>query len=289
MTAYLGNDLDASLEIIRQIYGGDVNTHVVSDGYENLIVIVDGKQVVRFPRSEEIWHKGEGERYVLQHLSDHPTMPIPKVIRISAEPAYMILTYLPGRHITVDEMMQLTTAQQRTIGRELAEFAYTLHTALTIDTTRPHITAPDWSYDGYLRRVLIETGSKNTAVDLLAKQYYDRWLHRKKTPEYVLHDDMHIANTLFDGDDNLVGVLDFGDLSIGTAEQELRHAYWFGDEALEAAAATYERLSGLPFDRETSKVWKVTQELAAYCRDDTTVSHERARKNLRRWFPAIEF
>lgn len=134
--------------------------------------------------------------------------------------------------------------------------------------------------------MLLDRRDPNPKIDALAKHYYRAWLNKKQSKQLVIHDDLHVGNLLFDNNYN-INVLDFGAVCIGTAEQELRHAYRLGDEALESAASTYEALSRRPFDRETAKLWTVTQELGAYCRENSGLAHERALENLQFWFPKL--
>jgi len=61
--------------------------------------------------------------------------------------------------------------------------------------------------------------------------------------------------------------------------------YRLGPVAFEAAAVTYERLSGVPFNREAAITWTVAQELGAYCREESGIAHNRAWENLLLWFP----
>jgi aminoglycoside phosphotransferase (APT) family kinase protein len=284
---YLGNDAAAALNIVAELYDSDVTTRVITDGHENLIIAVDETYVVRFPRTEEVWKSSKKERYVIEKLSRHAAMPISRLLKTSESPAYIITTYLKGDQITTKQIRSLPEDILQNIGKQIATFAYTFHTTIPIDEFRPFFTPPTWSYDDYLKRVLFDRQDPNPKVDALAKTYYHKWLDTKKAKDIVVHDDLHTGNLLFDDRYHLTGVLDFGATCIGSAEQELRQAYRFGDAALEAAALTYEQLSGRPFDQETAKLWTITQELGAYCREDTDVVHERARENLHFWFPDI--
>lgn len=283
---YLGNDTGSALKIVEALYGAHSATRIVHDGIENLIIIVDEAWVVRFPRTEEIWQNSQAERYILDRLSSESNMPIPKLIRISEDPAYLITTFMKGSHLEIEQIRSLPKNTLRNIGKEMAEFAYRLHTSISTKEIRQFLTAPSWSYDEYLKRVLFERQDPNPKIDALAKRYYQAWLDRKSGKQLVVHDDLHTGNLLFD-DNYKLGVLDFGAVCIGTAEQDLRQAYRLGDEALESAALTYETLSGQPFDQETAKLWTITQELGAYCREDSGVAHERAFENLCFWFPEL--
>jgi aminoglycoside phosphotransferase (APT) family kinase protein len=283
---YLGNDTEAALAVVASLYNNEPLVRIINDGLENLVVIVNETYVVRFPRTEQIWQSSTAERYILEKLSSFSDMPIPKLIRASEDPAYIVTSYVKGDHLTIGQIRSLPERTLQKIGMEMAEFAYAFHTRLLPDNIQPFLTPRSWSYDDYLKRVLFDRQDPNPKVDALAKQYYQAWLDKKLSDELVIHDDLHTGNLLFDDEYNL-SVLDFGAVTIGTAEQELRQAYRLGDVALESAASTYETLSGKPFDRDTAKLWTITQELGAYCREESGGAHERAAENLWFWFPEL--
>lgn len=286
MQTYLGNDVDAALHVVHNLFPTLLNIEVVDQGQENLIIVVDQKYSVRFPRNSQIWQQGRAERNVLKKLAPL-SVPTPKLISISEKPAYIQTSYLHGRHLDANQVRVAPKSLQQQIGRELAEFAFTLHSNLPRGEIEPLLVSPTWSYDNYLKRVLFDRQDPNPKIDALAKQYYHAWLRTEKPKEIVIHDDLHTGNLLFDDNHHLVGVLDFGAVCLGTPEQELRQTYRLGDEVFESAALTYEQLSSRPFNREIAKLWTITQELASYCREDSDTVHQRAFDNLRFWFSEI--
>ena len=275
------------MAVARSVYGVGAEVRVINDGHENLIVVVDEKELIRLPRSEQVWLASKAERYVLQSLAPCADMPIARFIKVSENPAYLRMTFIKGEPLTAGQIRSLPGEDLQRIGKQLAEFAYKLHSYIKVDDFHPYRTIHSWSYDDYLKRVLYDRIDPNSKIDALAKQYYQAWLDKRDDKRYVIHDDLHTGNLLFSKNSDLVGVLDFGAVCIGSAEQELRQVYRLGDDALETAAHTYENLSGKPFDRELAKLWVVTQELAAYCREDDGPVHDRAEENLHFWFPQL--
>lgn len=285
MADYYGNDTPKALQVARSLYDEQVKLRIIDDGYENLIVVADERELIRFPWSEEIWNRGKLERYVLQRLGGGD-MPIPKLVRISEDPAYSQMTFLPGRLLDVEQVRGLPSDVQERIGEQIAQFAFGLHSTVMPVEIRPLLQpVTGGTYDEYLHRVLMDRIDPNPAVDVLAKEYFVRWRQRKQSHEVVVHDDLHTGNLVFDDAYNLVGVLDFGATCIGTPEQDLRQAYRLGPVVFESAAKMYEQLSGASFDREAAITWTVTQELGAYCREESGVAHDRAWENLLFWFP----
>lgn len=285
---YLGNQIDEALTLARDIYGEKALINVNNDGYENLILIIDEKEVMRFPRSEEIWQRSELERHILKKMTYQNIEKVPRLIKINDDPAYVIASYLRGRQLKMIEARELPDSTQRKIGRQIAEFAYQFHQLFQPSDIKPLIKySPDGSYEDYLKRVLQDRKDPNPKIDKLAKEYYQKWLDREVVSEIVVHDDLHTGNLLFDEDYNLTGVLDFGAVCIGSPEQDLRQTFRLGQTAFTLAIETYEKLSGKRLNIETAKTWTITQELAAYCRSDSGVSHDRAKRNLEYWFPGL--
>ena len=284
--AYLGNTTSAALRVVKSLYGAAATTQIITEGHENLVVIVNEQYVVRFPRTAEVWRSSQAERYVLEKLSTMPDMPVPKILATSEDPAYIVASYLQGKQLTAEQIRRFSPSALKQVGTEMANFAYTLHSRLSVAEIQPQLVPHTWSYDDYLRRVLFERQDPNPQIDALAKRYYDAWQHKQDYKTLVIHDDLHTGNLLFNQDHSF-SVLDFGAVCIGSAEQELRQVYRLGTIAFEAAISRYEELSGKPLNRELAKLWTITQELAAYCREDSGPIHERAAENLAFWFPEL--
>ncbi|HEX6462518.1 MAG TPA: aminoglycoside phosphotransferase family protein [Candidatus Saccharimonadales bacterium] len=287
-TRYLGNQPAEALAVAKKLYPHETEFKVINDGQENLIITVRQAYNVRFPRNEEIWQRSLAERSILARLTPL-TLPTPKLISVSESPAYIQTSYLKGKHLDVDAIRKAPIAVQQRVGKEIATFTYQLHQALPVAAIKPLLVSPTWSYDDYLKRVLDEQVNPNPQINALAKHYYNAWMHKKQIPKkIIIHDDLHTSNLLFSNNHHLTGVLDFGAACMGNPEQELRQTYRLGDIVFDAAIAMYEELSGQSLDRETAKLWTITQELGSYCREDSDAVHARAFDNLCYWFPQLK-
>lgn len=271
-----------ALDCVKGIYGEDAHITTIDSGYENIIFNVNSQFAVRFPRSQEIWNRGIVERTALGQLTDSP-IAIPKILHMSDAPAYIVTEFINGKHFSSETLRNLPEHIKNNIGFSIAEFAYYLHSFVRVENIKPLLPIIKETYDQYFKRVLYDRIDPNSKINMLAKKYYDLWLAMPKAKNVVIHDDLHIENLLFDDDYKLVGVLDFGAICIGSPEQDLRQTYRLGDEFLKSAIAKYQELSGRTIDIEISKIWAITQELGAYCREDSGVAHKRAVKNLHYW------
>jgi len=277
--------------VIAKLYPNAHHIRHIDGGYENYIVSVDSQAVVRFPRTESVWRRSRLEEFVLSKFDSSLT---PKVMTRHDDPPYLVQTFLPGAHLSEHDFRHLPSSKQRELGRQIAQFAYELHNAISAkEFTREHAILPTatnaGSYGDHLREILYDFTFPSKAQDEVAKQYYHAWLSIQPSRPVVIHDDLHVQNLLFDNG-NLSGVLDFGAVCVGTVEQELRQVYQLSDEALGAAADTYQALSGVTVKTDAARTWAITQELATYAREYmaqniTSPAYVRAQEHLSRWFP----
>jgi hypothetical protein len=77
----------------------------------------------------------------------------------------------------------------------------------------------------------------NSKYHRLYASCYERYALRKKevgqVQEIVVHGDFHYGNMLFDNTGNLSGLIDFGDVNIGTVVTESRQIYRLGSDIVE--------------------------------------------------------
>jgi aminoglycoside phosphotransferase (APT) family kinase protein len=266
---FIGNDQLEIMRVISMQYPNALAVRHIEHGCENHIVIIDDKYVVRFPRSEEIWQRVKLEQFVLSRL-ESPL--VPKVVEFNNSPPYLVQTFLPGKHVSENEFRKLPLAVQRSIGGQIAEFAFRLHSSIGVnefsneyDRLTPQGNS-DGSYGDYLKEMLFDFTFPTIAQDELAKRYFSAWRSILPSKSVVVHDDLHIHNLLFQKD-KLSGVVDFGAICVGTAEQEMRQVYRLSEAALTEAIETYNDLAHTKLDPETSRIWATTQELAIYARE----------------------
>ena len=140
--------------ILSTLYPKAHDIRHIEHGYENYIIIVDGHYVVRFPRSQAVWSRATLERFVLSKL-DLPV--VPKIVYYNEDPPYLVQTFLPGSHVSENEFRQLPMITQQSIGSQIAEFAYKLHTTLDVEEFKKEYAKLDpeesggGSYKDYLQ------------------------------------------------------------------------------------------------------------------------------------------
>lgn len=289
-------DNQTALQIIKDLYPDAQNLKIVEHGYDNLVVLVDEKYAVRFPKHEGAYARSKYEKEILSDLVNFDKVKVPKILGEGENPPYMITTFLHGTHLKSVEIRELSLDKQRKIGEQFAIFAYSMHSLHSVERARQvrqELKLDEFAeepWDIYFGRTVFKTTLPTEAQDKIAKEYFKKWSELEySTPEYVLHDDLHNDNLLFENGE-LIGVLDFGDTNIGYPEQELRQLYRINEIALDAAIKKYEELSSLKLNIEAIKVWCIMQELAVYSssfikNDFERPGFARGVKNLNIWFP----
>lgn len=285
------------VELIKSHEPSATNVEFIEHGYHNIVANVDKKLVFRFPRNEQAQYWLITEALILQELNGR--LPnIPKALHLSRNPAYSVQSYLSGQHLTDNEIANLPDEKQYQIASELAQFIVDYNQLLPPDKLKEIrqqsglvASGVSESWPVYLERILAKTSYPNyPEIEKLAKHYYQEWQQVTASddlPQMTLHDDLHLHNILFQ-DGQISGILDFGDSAIGTANEEMRNFYPFGDNFLTAAAKKYAQLSGQRVDPKKAKTWAITTNLASLAKRisaDMTDSPGfiRAQKNLKKW------
>lgn len=295
-------DVDVVREIIHKLYPDAQNITIIDHNADNIVALVDANYAVRFPRGEAAYLRGLHEKYILRRLESVETITIPRIVDEYADPPYVITSFVPGRHISPAAIRALSEDRQEAFSKEVARFAYTVHSSFSLDEELPlrkefRLDEPDieepWA--PYFKRVIHDGHLSSPVQDAIAKKCYDKWAALcDVTPTVVVHDDLHTENLMFDEDSDLIGVIDFGDVKAGTPEQELRQLYRISEEVMLAGVREYERLSGRRLNVEAVKIWAIMKELADYSnklKDGNTIHHsfKRTSRNLNAWFPEGEW
>lgn len=280
---------------LKEMYPNAGRITLVEHGYDNIVGLVDETYAVRFPRNAETYRRSQYEKSVLQSISQQQELEIPNILGERSNPPCLITSFVHGTHLNAKELNNLTPAAQEQFAKNIARFAYKLHQSLSVDEVRGFrkefaIDKLDEDWSDYFAEHLSSVSLPNQTQNELIAHYYGAWQKYEKHENIVVvHDDLHTDNLLFD-DEVLVGVLDFGDTSIGTPEQELRQLYRINETILRVAIETYSQLSGLELSFEAAKTWAIVQELGSYADRLSTgnINHPsfiRACNNLNNWLP----
>jgi aminoglycoside 2''-phosphotransferase len=288
-------DIKAAQDFTHSLYPDAKNITMVKHSHDNIVALVDNDFAVRFPKNKNAYIRSLYEKHILENLESVETITIPRILDEHPSPPCLVTSFVPGHHISGDDVRSFTEEQQIDFAKQTAQFAYTMHSALSLDKEVP--LRKQLSLDQledfepwpiYFKKTIYGNAFQTSLQDKIAKDYYAEWVKVCDVPPTVIvHDDLHTQNMMFE-DNRLVGVLDFGDTNVGTPEQELRQLYRINETVMLTGVQEYQRFSGQELNVEAIKIWSVMKELAVYVAalaDKNTNHHafKRAARNLNTW------
>lgn len=274
-----------------------VEINVVDTGYQN-IILVAGEHVYRFPRTKEAWQLDKFESAICGMICRSCDLPIPKIVKISDDPAHIVVSQLQGTHLS-EKLTELSRQERSMYAKQFASFAYSLHTSISgheyLKMKRDNniINDPIDDWENYMPEYLLRTEHLSKEQQRIAREWYGIWAQdlNKQDRTIVVHDDLHTGN-VFVEDGKITGVIDFGEAKIGSVEQELRHLYRADEDTLRAGVEEYIRLSGKQISYVIAKNWAIAHEIATFSKaikNNQTDSgmFRRSQMNLARWLPSV--
>jgi aminoglycoside phosphotransferase (APT) family kinase protein len=287
-----------AIEYVKQ-HLPSVELEIVESGYENLIIIA-GEQVFRFPNTEASWNRDKLECVLFKVISERAVLPIPNIIRVSDNPPFAVISKVHGSHYSED-LAELSYDDRVKYARQLAQFANKLHDSIDSHTFKKLkqdnevVNDPIDDWELYMSKFLLDCNYLSHAQQAAAAEGYYIWRENltKQDRTLVVHDDLHTGNVFVDGG-RITGVIDFGDCTVGSAEQELRQLYRADSDTLKAGIDEYNRLSSKKIDFDVAKNWSIVHEIAVYSKSISnaqTDSHafSRSKNNLAKWLPEIDW
>lgn len=288
-------DVDTARKITHSLYPDAQNITMIEHSADNIVALVDASWAVRFPRNKNAYLRSLYEKHILEQLENTKTISIPRILGKYADPPYLITSFLPGHHISAADVRTFSQAEQLDFAKQVAQFAYTMHTAFTLDEELPlrkelglDELEEEEPWPIYFKRTVHDGHFLTTAQAMIAKRYYAEWVKLcDVAPTVVVHDDLHTQNMMFKNN-CLIGILDFGDTNVGTPEQDLRQLYRVNEEVMLAAVREYQLLSGQQLNVDGLKAWSIMKELADYSKALAVKnighhSFKRACRNLNMW------
>ena len=230
---------------------------------------VDGRYVVKFAWDEvpaiHVWREG----VLLERLAAaDPELPIPHVVRVSRQPALVIMDTLPGGPMSWEWASARSAGEARRLGAALGTFLARLHglPAHRLLADLPPFTPTPQADTARLRlRYPRLVDDRRGALVLRWCEWVDAVLRPPSAiPEVLVHGDFHGYNQLWDhAAYRLVAVVDFEESGIAEAEFDFR--YLPGNshtpQLTLAAMDAYEEASHRRLDRHRVLAWNVVSHL----------------------------
>ena len=249
----------------------DKPLRVLDPGEMNDMIVVDEKEVFRFPRTPESCQRLEYESRVLESLDNKLTVPIPKLIQLDHKKQYSILSFIEGEVLHNRDIEQFTSHEVNTLAVQLAMFMRELNAHMSVgqlDEWARELMPKSDTWDEYYAGVAARIDG-NEYLEQYKRQYkkvQEMQVAAAKVPIIAIHGDLHAGNMLFKGS-TLSGIIDFADCETGTIYNELRPLYSLGKPI---AKAIINQLDGTLGDVDLELVHEtaVLHELSVLARSD---------------------
>lgn len=230
----------------------------------NSVFFVDD-EVFKFPR------EGDGrqvllyEAKILGKLAGKMSLNIPELKAAAPDGSHIILSYVPGKMLSSEEIMAFSPEKKRLLAKAVVQSLREINAALSTEEVEQlvekyiHWQKPE---DEFYKSVL-NNHTKSKYYQLYTT-CYERYAQRQKevepTQEIVVHGDFHYGNMLFNDSEELTGVIDFGDVNIGTMVTESRQIYRLGSDIVEDMITELDNELGR-VDLESVKLLAIVHEV----------------------------
>ncbi len=212
-------------------------------GEDNHVVVLDGRWVVRMPRSEAQLGRFAAELSLLEALRSMVAVQVPHYQHMAdGIGAYRLIE---GREMTPPLFRSLPVARQNEVLAALGEFLAVLHALPQSAITQPDGTVQrHWgpaAFAAYYRGMHREKIAAAVSAAWLARfdAFHDAFEKTPVGPLRLVHGDLSDDHILLDGEGRIAGVIDFTDASWGDPAGDFAYFWRLGENAVDMALAHY--------------------------------------------------
>jgi aminoglycoside 2''-phosphotransferase len=216
----------------------------IDHGDDNLIVVLDGEWIVRFPRNVEYLARFAAELNLLRQLRALSPLPVPNYEFVAPDRSFGAYRRIRGHEMTPAVFFAMQPQDRRSALRDLSAFLSVLHTLPAETIAQPDgMVIRTWTGEQFaalyrgMRRAKI---ARNVPSAALARfdAFHDAF--EKVTPgtSRLVHDDISDDHILVD-DARVSGIIDFSDASFGDPAIDFAWFWRLGEEAVDMVLADY--------------------------------------------------
>ncbi|HEY0737126.1 MAG TPA: phosphotransferase [Herpetosiphonaceae bacterium] len=235
--------------------------HVVEEGWDSRVAVVDDTWIFRFPRSAEAAAQLEIEQALLPALASGLPLAIPDFsyachAALLPELPFVGYRMISGAPLSRSVLDAAGPTIRSTVARQLAEFLQALHSFPIDEAQRlaPTLRGLDRTvfaaeYAQIQRQIfpLLSAGERAWIARIYAIAADDAVWHFQPV---LVHNDLTIAHILFDSaTQRLAGVIDFGDIALGDPAIDLTGLLEYGPNFVDDVIRRYDRSLDAGFRR----------------------------------------
>lgn len=190
--------------------------------------IADERLVIKAPKSTKNMASLAIEAAALEILEQNGPLAAatPRLVEFSANPVFLVTTYLPGRIIEASSIHELSLKEREALGHDIGAFVVSLVEQVDVEMVRQQLP-PFGEEDTWESIFTASAGTFSSSMfpstSLLARQLYAAWTHQQKdtTNDQFIQGDLRLGNMAVSENNRLHGVFDFGRACIGNASSEI--------------------------------------------------------------------
>ena len=225
----------------------------------------------------------------------------PRVVEFSADPVFLVTTYLPGRIIEASSIHELSPKEREVLGHDIG--AFVVSQIQQIDAGRAQRELPPFgeedTWEGIFKATIGTFSSLLfPSTTLLAEHLYARWLsiETETTNDHFVQGDLRLGNMAVSDNNRLRGVFDFGRATLGNASSEISPLVNL-DPAIMRGAVDELQTASVEIDMDQVNVWDEAKKITMLIhyinsgnyRDNPPLYAKRACRILSRRHPELNW
>lgn len=231
---------------------------LLGEGYDNWVYEINGKTLIRIPKTPLYKKRLLQEIKLLELLAPHSPFPVPEYDLIAADGSFGIYKKIIGKPLTVNTYKKLTPKIQANIAKELGSFISIMHSL-------PIKKLASWGFKDNdnknlktqykRRRTIIHSvlnKGESRAVDAIQEKFF---LLSKKYKKVLVHHDLSDEHILLSTNNKkIAGIIDFTDSSFYDPAVDFAWLWELGEEFVNLVYQNY-RHKNKKFLERTKLYW----------------------------------
>jgi aminoglycoside 2''-phosphotransferase len=217
---------------------------LIGTGEDNLVVVLDGERIARFPRNGEYRGRFAAELNLLSKLAPISPLPVPRYEQVSADRSVGVYQRIAGREMTPEVFSTMAPADRKIALSSLAAFLSSLHSLPAATIAQPDGSiARTWSGEKFAalyreaRRAEI---ARIVSAKTLARfdAFHDALANVAPGPARLAHDDLTDDHILV-RDSRIAGIIDFSDAAFGDPAIDFAWFWRLGEASVDCLLGDY--------------------------------------------------
>ena len=276
---------DALLQRIRDVFPDLAwsKYRFIDVGWDHEVIVLDEKIVFRFPASKHYRQLLASEVEVLNRLQPLVAVRIPQYTYVAPDGSFAGYPMIPGKTLFKDYFDTLDNATVDAIAAQIADFLTALHASTGFEQVLPgsYMAEDQADVRKLAKQHLVNALSAEDmrAVERMLADVDD--ILAKGHPTVFIHGDLYHNHLLWDEAAQQLGIIDFGDRSMGDPAIDFAELHEYGEAFVQKV---YQRYAGPKEDTFIDRSWKYQCWTGVYMLTDYFVHGKNSLEEARELF-----